>query len=64
MLRPKDGWRVEVARACLTIYLNDHRAGAQAALEILALLRKDADSEVWRETEDEIREDRAELRGS
>jgi hypothetical protein len=36
-------------------------AGAQAALEILALLRKDADSEVWREIEGEIREDRAEL---
>lgn len=50
-----------MAHEFLTTYLNDHMAGAQAALEILALLRKDADSEVWREIEGEIREDRAEL---
>jgi hypothetical protein len=43
-LKYGDGWRVEVAHEFLTIYLNDHMAAAQAALEILALLRKDADN--------------------
>ena len=50
-----------MAHEFLSIYLSDHLAGAQAALEMLTLLRRDGDSEVWREIEGEIREDRAEL---
>jgi hypothetical protein len=50
-----------VAHEFLSVYLSDHLAGAQAALEILALLREDRDSDVWRRVESEIVEDRAEL---
>jgi len=50
-----------VAREFLSTYLNDHFAGSQAALEILALLRKLDDSQVWRGIEQEITEDRHEL---
>jgi hypothetical protein len=50
-----------VAHEFLSTYLSDHSAGAQAALEILGLLRKTGDSELWRGVEAEIGEDRAEL---
>lgn len=50
-----------MAHEFLSTYLSDHLAGAQAALEILTLLRRDDDSEMWRGIEGEIREDRAEL---
>jgi len=50
-----------VAHEFLSTYLSDHLAGAQAALEILGLLRKTGDSELWRGVEAEIGEDRAEL---
>jgi hypothetical protein len=50
-----------VAHEFLSTYLSDHLAGAQAALEILTLLRKAGDSEVWQGIELEITEDRSEL---
>ena len=50
-----------MAHEFLSVYLSDHLAGAQAALEILALLRKTGDSEVWQGIELQIAEDRAEL---
>src|SRR2546429_473903 len=50
-----------MARGFLSIYLNDHLTGAQGALEIVSLLRKLVDSEVWRTVEREITEDQEEL---
>jgi hypothetical protein len=50
-----------MAQEFLSTYLNDHLAGAQAALEIIGLLRKLRDGEVWQGIEAEIREDRREL---
>ena len=49
-------WRMSFCRS-----LSDHLSCAQAALEILALLRKTGDSEVWKGIELQIAEDRAEL---
>jgi hypothetical protein len=45
----------------LTTYLNDHLAGSQAALEVVALLRTIDDSSVWRDVEADISADRGEL---
>ena len=50
-----------MAHEFLTTYLNDHLAGAQAALEILDLLRRLDGSTVWEEIDREIRTDREEL---
>jgi hypothetical protein len=50
-----------VAREFLSTYLNDHLAGAQAALEILDLLRRLDGSDVWRQVQDDVTEDRQEL---
>ena len=50
-----------MAHEFLSTYLSDHFAGAQAALEILRLLRKVGDSDLWRGIELEITEDRSEL---
>jgi hypothetical protein len=47
-----------VPREFLSTYLNDHLAGAQAALEILSALRELGDSDEWRRVEAEIAEDR------
>src|SRR5258705_6682531 len=52
-----------MAREVLSTYLNDHLAGAQAALEIVSLLRELGDSDLWRQIEVEINEDRHELEG-
>jgi hypothetical protein len=45
----------------LSTYLNDHLAGAQAALEILDLLRSLDASDVWRRIHEDVVEDRGEL---
>lgn len=50
-----------MAREFLSIYLNDHLAGAQAALEVVSLLRALDDSELWRSVEQQISDDREEL---
>jgi hypothetical protein len=50
-----------VSHAYLSKYLNDHLAGADAALEILAALQRLDSPALWRPIESEIREDRAEL---
>jgi hypothetical protein len=50
-----------VARTFLTTYLNDHLAGADAALEMLSLLRQPGDSDVWRRIDADVSEDRGEL---
>jgi hypothetical protein len=52
-----------MAREFLSTYLNDHLAGAHAALEMVSLLRGPSDSDVWRTIEMEIGEDRRELEG-
>src|SRR3954467_10201342 len=45
----------------LSVYLNDHLAGAQMGLEVLSALRKIDDSKVWSDIEKEIAADRDEL---
>src|SRR5262245_60120453 len=50
-----------MANEFLTTYLNDHLAGAEMALEIVALLRDIDDSSFWREMGNEIESDRREL---
>jgi hypothetical protein len=50
-----------VSRDHLSVYLNDHLAGAQMGLELLALLRKMDDSNFWSEIEKEITADRDDL---
>src|SRR5258705_11105696 len=52
-----------MAREVLSTYLNDHLAGAQAALEIVSLLRELGDSDLWRKIEVEINEDRHDPEG-
>ena len=52
-----------MSREFLSTYLNDHLAGAQAALEVVSLLRTLSDSDVWRSVEEEIAADRHELQG-
>ncbi len=50
-----------MSREHLNVYLNDHFAGAQMGLELLAALRKIDDSNFWSEIEKEIIADRDEL---
>ena len=50
-----------MAREFMSAYLNDHLAGAQAALEIVGLLDELGDSGVWRSIGMAIAEDRDEL---
>jgi hypothetical protein len=50
-----------MAQEFLDTYLNDHHAGSQMAVEVLALLRKIDESTIWQELEAEIQVDRLEL---
>lgn len=50
-----------MANGFLTTYLNDHLAGAQAALEMIDLLRDIDDASFWSEVGRDIESDRAEL---
>jgi hypothetical protein len=52
-----------MAREFLSTYLNDHLAGAHAALAMVRLLRTPNDSDVWRTIETEIGGDQRELEG-